>query len=486
MRRVRSSLLLLSLLLASACSRRPAQTGTLPLATCELEGVPRAARCGSLEVPIAREGPDAGALKLSVAVVPALANRHGAAPLFLLAGGPGQSAQEIAGPLWALLEPLARTRDLVFMDQRGTGKSHPLPCSGTSADAGLAERWAEDESLEVVKRCLATYDVDVRHFGTRESVADLEAVREALGAPRVDLYGASYGTRLGIAWVRAHPDHIRSATLDSVVPPSFVLPLELARDAQTAWDGLVAECAADAECHKAHPELATSLGRLLATFDAGPRKVRLLDPQSGEPLELELSREGVAATFRMLTYSAEGGRIVPSLIARALVDDWGPFFAATASSLTGSEGISQGLFLSVMCREDAPFADDAALDRAAEGTFLGSASARRLLKRCSVWPKGAPEPELREPLKSDVPVLLMSGQYDPVTPPRWAEEVLPGLTHGVHVIAPGVGHNAIAAVCARKAFERFLDKADPEAARDGCKGAIGHIPFVLGRTGSAP
>jgi pimeloyl-ACP methyl ester carboxylesterase len=248
---MKSALVLLALCcLAAAPARR------IPLGPCRLKNAGAQAVCGTLEVPEDRAHPEGRKIKLRVAVVPALARTPQPDPVFLLAGGPGQAATEVFGALLPALGRLHRTRDLVLVDQRGTGSSNPLECQSPE-NQSLREKLADDsrESVERFRKCVAGWSADTRFYTTPIAMQDLDEVREALGYDQINLWGGSYGTRAALVYLREHQEHVRTVTLDGVAPLSLYLPLDMARDAQRAMNLLFQSCAKDAACNKAFPEL---------------------------------------------------------------------------------------------------------------------------------------------------------------------------------------------------------------------------------------
>jgi pimeloyl-ACP methyl ester carboxylesterase len=423
-------------------------------------------------------------LKLKVAVARALAAQPAPDPLFILAGGPGQSATAVAGKVLPALERVRRTRDVVFVDQRGTGGSNPLDCGRPPEEATFEDRLRTDLDVEELKACLARYDADVRHYGTTAAMEDLDAVREALGYERVNLYGGSYGTRAALEYARRHPGRLRAMVLDGVAPMSLYLPLSLAKDAQRALEQLFADCAADARCAAAYPKLPERFAALLARLDAGPVRARVPDPLTGRPQEAEVSRELFTASLRALLYVPDASTLVPLLVDRAAAGDFAPLLASGGQ--VRADGMAMGLFLSVMCAEDAPFLTAADVAREAEGTWLGAGMGQRMLQACEVWPRGEVREDFRQPVRSDVPTLLLSGALDPVTPPSHAEAAAATLTRALHVTVPGTGHGTVGVPCARDLMVSFLEKGEVQGLTPACPAATPRPPFFLGFADAAP
>ena len=264
---------MLAVLAPLLCCATPARAETprLTLSPCRLKGGLQAS-CGSFEVSEDRKRPEGRRLSLRVAVVPALARAPQPDPLFMLAGGPGQAATEALPELiTAAFERVHRTRDIVLIDQRGTGHSSPLKCELIDPDAPLAKRIADPGfPAERLEACLKGYDADPRLYTTSIAMEDLDEVRRALGYGAIDLWGGSYGTRAALVYLREHGETVRSIILDGVAPPTLRLPLSFAADAQRALDRLFLACAGEEACAKAWPDLPARFQRLLGRLEAAP------------------------------------------------------------------------------------------------------------------------------------------------------------------------------------------------------------------------
>jgi pimeloyl-ACP methyl ester carboxylesterase len=475
------------LLLLAACTATPAPQGPrVVLGPCRLKNSGLPARCGTLRVPEDRAHPEKRQIDLRIAVVPALAREPAPDPLFLLAGGPGQAATEALGPLLGVFERVRRTRDLVMVDQRGTGSSNPLRCDLHEPGAPLSERLKTDAINEsTFKKCLAGYDADARFYTSAIAMQDLDDVRAALGYAQINLWGGSYGTRASLVYLRDHGEHARTAILDGVAPPQLVLPLNFAADAQRSIDLLFSQCAADAACAKTFPALSDRFKQLLASLEATPAKAHVQDPLTGAWSDVEISREAFASGLRGVLYQQDLASLVPLMVDSATKGDFAPFIAGTVALGGGfSHSISLGMMFSVVCAEDLPGVTQAQADQEAQGTFLGPRIARDFLRICSFWPRGEAPPQA--PIHSDVPTLLLSGELDPVTPPKWADLAAKTLPHSARFTVPGVGHGATAEGCLPQLIAQFLDKADPKTLDASCLTPLKRPPFFVSFAGPTP
>jgi pimeloyl-ACP methyl ester carboxylesterase len=379
-----------------------------------------------------------------------------------------------------------RNHDIVLVDQRGTGKSAPLSCD-------YPDDWQSSRDLMPALRqatvaCLSKYGDRVRFYTTSAAVADLAAVREALKVPAIDLYGASYGTRVAQLYMRRYPASIHAVILDGVTYPEQAIGPQTPLDGQRALDLIIKRCADSRDCAAAHPGLQQELDGLRRQF--GPQKSMMTidDPSSGRPLQIEFNRAMLNASLRFLSYSATQASLLPALIHQATQGALAPLAAQTImTSRQVGDQLASGMQLSVICSEDVPFFTAAGLDRAAiSRTYQGADQLDALLEICTLWPRGPVDADLHRPLRSDVPTLLLSGEADPVTPPADAERAARGLARHRHLILSGEGHGQLATGCVPKLMAEFLDAAAPEKLDAACLERHRPAPFFVSMTGPAP
>ena len=441
-----------------ACGGDGRSTSAVELSECRLPKLSTAARCGSVQVPEDRAQPDGRRIDVFVAVLPANTLSPKPDPLVILAGGPGQSATSLASFASRLVE-VRRTRDVVLVDQRGTGRSAPLTCAAFVPDEDAADA-LDTDPIPRAKQCareLADKGIDVRQYTTQAFVADLEAVRTALGYPRWNLWGGSYGTRAALEYVRRYGDRVRSLVLDGVAPPSLKISLGVWSTREQALDALVAACAATPSCRGAHPDLEATLAKIRSQLLPDGREVRIVDPRTGVPQTLRLTYDAVLTGLHPLTYVPELAVTLPEILERGAAGDWSPLFAV-AQMVMGdlAEQMNVALHYTVTCAEDTPRVQDA--DRAALRGLRSQAIAERVLSVCDIWPRGVQPADATQPVTSDVPALLLSGALDPVTPPAYAEEVAKSLRNHRHVIAGGYGHIVSPHACGPRLIAAFVDR----------------------------
>ena len=457
----------IALLGLGACSEG-ARTRTIDLAECRLPRVAQAVQCGRLEVPENRAHPDGRKLSIFVAVLPANTLSPKPDPLVLLAGGPGQAASTL-GPFAMQLAAVRRTRDILLIDQRGSGRSSPLDCRAFAPD-----EHAEFDIDPVPKSLLCAWQlaekrIDASQYTTAAWVADLDAVREALGYQQWNLWGGSYGTRVAQEYVRRHPEQVRSVVLDGVAPPSMRISFDVWRTRDDALDGVIAACRASAACAKAHPDPDATLRDIERALDGG-KTIMLRDPRTGITRDMHIDFETVIGALQPLTYAPDAASLIPELLALAHEGDFAPLFAASLV-IVGDlpEQFSPALHYSVTCAEDVPRVTRAERANGVDDERV-RALARRTLAVCDQWPKGSFDGDFTQPLRSNVPTLLLSGGLDPVTPPAYGDEVARTLPRSRHIVARGFGHIVSPHACAPRLIAAFVDEAGfttlPEACVD--------------------
>ena len=482
----------LGAVMASAGGEARAQAAaTLELEPCRLEhpnGLGSvAARCGRLSVPEDYGAPEGRRIDLAVAVVPAIAARAKPDPLFLLAGGPGQGAREAFVGTLGAFAGVRRERDIVLVDQRGTGDSNRMQCDLPLDDHGLED--SPEQLRELAADCLETLPGDPRFYTTSVAVRDLEAVRAALGHERINLYGGSYGTRVAQHYARRYPERTRALVLDGVVHPGLALGPSVALDADAALRAVFERCRADAPCAARYPDVEAGFEALRARLDAAPLQVPLPDPVTAEPREATFSGGHLALAARMLVYSDRTAALLPLLIDEAQASGHFAPLAAQAEMILGQlqDTLASGMHNSVVCSEDLPHVDLDAVDRQALGaTFLGTAMLDGLVAMCDVWPRGVVDEDLRAPLQSPVPALLLSGELDPVTTPAYAAAAAAGFADHAQVTFRGQGHIQLGLRCAQTLVRRFLDAGTAAGLDASCADDVAPAPFFLNFNGGSP
>ncbi|MDT8319729.1 MAG: alpha/beta hydrolase [Xanthomonadales bacterium] len=459
----------------------------IELETCELvvPGTPLStvAQCGWLERAENPAEPAGRRIKIHVARVPARGRVTEPDPLVFFAGGPGQAASEAWPLLAAALSKVNESRDILLVDQRGTGKSNALRCPEMELEEILNMEW--DRLDDSTRECLESLDADVRYYTTTIAMHDIDAAREALGYEQVNLFGGSYGTRAAQVYLRLFPDRVRTLVLDGVVPQTLALGTEHAEKLDQAIYRVLNGCEQDARCRQEFPDSAGQLDGLIRALDENPREVTVDHPTTGQPYTLTFNREVLASALRFLTYSSDSQAMLPLLIHEASSEQ---HFERLASQMmitaTGlQQSISQGMELSVICSEDAPLFPDGS---GTSDYLMGDIMLKATRIQCEVWPRG-PVPEgFHEPVAADVPTLLLSGELDPVTPPEYAERVAAHFSDSTHLVAPGQGHIVTTRGCMGDLVSEFIVSGGRAKLDTECISRLEASPYFLSLTGPRP
>ncbi|HEY7500855.1 MAG TPA: alpha/beta fold hydrolase [Vicinamibacterales bacterium] len=437
------------------------------------------ARCYRLDVPENRSKPSR-TIPLHIVVLPSTGSDRLPDPVFFLAGGPGQAASELMHDQTSPHAELRRRRDLVFADQRGTGGSHVLSCPFYGPPDKPQSYFDAFLPIAKVRECRGELErsADLAQYTTAASVEDLEAIRVAMGSPKVNLVGGSYGTRLAMEYVRQYAQHVRTVVLDSPVTPVQHAPEDFGRLAQSAFDKLLDECERTASCAKAFPKLRDESRAVFDRLRAGSVTATVSHPKRDVPAQVTLTRDHVAEAIRYMMYSTRGASQVPLYLHTAFGGDYGPF--ADFLIRWRADGTFDGLYLSITCAEDVPFIAAGAVERD-ESTYLGSYRLRQQRAACAEWPRGTPGPRQFEPVTSDVPVLMTTGALDPVTPPANADMLAKTLPHSLHVRIPFSGHSPFGLTgigCISRIKLAFIERGAVEGLDTTCVSNMARAGFL--------
>ncbi|MEN1928698.1 alpha/beta hydrolase [Luteimonas sp. MJ250] len=490
---------LLAVALAAGCTAQPGDTpadgrmrqGAIGFESCSLSAVGAKAveaQCASFAVPEDHDVADGRRIELAIAFLPATGQAE-PDPVLMIAGGPGQSALESFPVAAAAFDDVRRSRNVVLVDARGTGGSAPLHCKGDEGENafGPGEDMSQDAMRAFAERCrdALSPDHDLRRYATMDHVRDLEAVREALGVPQLNLVGISYGTRVAQQYARTYPAATRTVLLDGVAPNSMVLGQEHARNLEQALATQFERCRAEPACVDNLGDPSALLPVVRSALEAGDlAPVDYRDPVSGEWLEETPGFGHLAALLRMFSYQPAAAATLPLLLHDASQGRYAPLLAQ--SRMLGAslgDAMAHGMQLSVICTEDV---GEMSLDPDDAGSVLGNEMVSMLQAQCAAWPTAPRAEGFREPLTGDVPLLAISGEFDPVTPPRYGDEVVAHLANARHLVAPGQGHNVLGAGCMPKLVAQFIERADAAGIDAGCLDRLAPAPPFAGYYGWEP
>ncbi len=437
--------------------------------------------CGTLSVYEDRKAGTGRTIDLNIMVLPATTSARRPDPIFFLAGGPGQSAVDVGPLLFARLADLRKERDIVLVDQRGTGHSASLACeSSIPAFEQLTLTSEEVIRLQLgqLKKCLAEYDADPSLYTTPVAMDDLDEVRRRLGFDQINLIGISYGTRAALVYIRRHEDAVRSAILDAVAPMNMVIPAKVAVDAQAAFDKLLKDCNDQPGCRRAFPGMEEHLHDLIARLKTAPEPVSLVHPRTGKEIKGKIDHLTTSGLIRSALYDRTLSQLLPFAIEQAAENNFQPLSTLSYAMTGDEEVLSIGMMASVLCSEDMTRVNTLEHTDLFENPLHAG-----LIPICKFWPRGEIPDDYFEPVRSSVPVLLTSGTLDPVTPPKYAWQAAATLRNSEHIVVPGVGHGALLTGCMPEIAAEFIDRANPRGIDAGCALDIRRPPFFTGVAG---
>jgi len=441
---------------------------------------PRGSYCGTLKVFEDRAAQSGRTIDLKIVVARALRRDPKPDPLFILFGGPVGGAATMAESITPMFRQVQSDRDIVFVDQRGTGASNPLDCEPPERALAAMIEYPVDR----LRRCLENIDADPRFYTTAPAMDDIDDVRRHLGYSQINLWGASYGTRAALVYLARHEASVRSAVLDSAAPIDTPIALHMPRDGQRALDRLIADCAAEPACAQRFPDVGATVNAVLKQAADKPT-IRITHPRTGGAIEATISRGFVAQTIFYALYTPTTASMLPLVLSDAGRGDFQGLLSLRLLDGPPPAGTGEGAFLSVYCSEDAPHFTREDAIRAASGTFLGTTQLDTLFKPCEFWPRAEVNPDFYKPPMSGKPVLVLSGDLDPVAPPHHGKEVANSLPKARHVVVPGTGHMTSLAGCVPRLIGEFMDTADAGALDTSCLDSLRRPPFLTNRTGGA-
>ena len=464
-----------------AAAPPPAAPSEPTIASCPVPGQEgQTMRCGTLEVWENRAARSGRRIPLRFVILPTAAADPAPDPWVMVAGGPGQAATDLVPFIWN--HPARERRDILLIDQRGTGGSHALQCDLPGSDDDLQGflRGALPpiEAFVACRESLAEI-ADLAHYSSLDAAHDLDELRAALGYERLNLSGGSYGTRASLVYMRAYPERVRTAVLNGVAPLSFENPLYHARGAQRALERIAAECRADEACFAAFGDPMADFAAVRERLARGPVAVTIDHPTTGEPVTLQLAEETLYEGLRVFMYATPRTRRVPMVLDRAAAGSFEPLLmAALLSTRAIQEALNWGMLLSVTCSEDVDRISEEEIVRATAGTFLGDARVRGQKAACEGWPRSRLPEGWADDVRVDVPTLLLSGTVDPVTPPVFGERAAAHLPRSLHLVAPGA--HGVGGPCIGAIQKAFLESGTVDGLDTSCVADLALPPFDLG------
>lgn len=449
------------------------------------------AECGELLVSENPDDPRSKKIALNILRLPAISPVAEKDPLFLIQGGPGGSSVEMANQVHWVFWDVRKNRDLIFVDQRGTGKSNALVCEKLSEEQNKLSESEQIKLQEIIyKNCAEKYSAITAYYTTPYAVKDLDEVRAALGYEKINIWGGSYGTRVALEYARRYPNYLRAMVLDGVAPVAIALPDFFARDSQLAFKKIDDNCNKNTFCAHHFAPVEEKANRLIGRLQAAEARGKPLvmsyrHPRYQELVELPLTTRQFSSVIFSSLYSRETSALLPQVIHEA---EKGNYQLLASLNFLAEEGmkkmpISEGMRYSVICNEDYWISLHQTENESEQ--FLGYNFSDEMKKICNIWSKTRLSEEYFSPVKSTVPALLLSGGFDPVTPASWAEAVGKHLPNSLSLIAKGGHHGVSYQGCIPQLIAQFIERASNDNINVDCVEKIQAFSPNLGANKSA-
>lgn len=471
---------LLTLSLLSMMATSWANDNKLTLENCHLGEIRSQVKCGKFEVPENYQKPEGDKIAINFAVLPAIDDSEYKTPLMFLAGGPGQAAVELATGLNRVFSEVRKTRDIILVDQRGTGESSALSCEFESVD-NVYSTLPDTLNPQEVLDCVAQFKGDVTQYNSENAIRDFDGIRSALGHEKLNIYGGSYGTRAGLVFMRMFPESLESVVLDSVGPVEVPIGM-FGQSGARSFNLLIDNCKSSDSCHKAFPDLAEEFQSVKARLAKEPVRIKILHPRLGTPTTLVLDDTKFTGNLRFQLYGMEGRSMVPLVIHQAFLGNYQPLIGLMART-EGEQLVYTGLLFNIVCNEDIPrlSVEDKAVD--ANNNFDGKDSHLAWDMICPFFPEYRPSEDFYQSVTADVPTLILSGNLDPVTPPSNGEYSAKSLPNSHHIVVENASHTVAMSTCANDIVNEFLTSKTPKKLDESCLKDIPQETFMTSVNG---
>ncbi|AOW77801.1 alpha/beta hydrolase [Colwellia sp. PAMC 20917] len=475
------SLLSFSSLLLAEDNNTQNNKEVLSLENCHLKGIKSQVQCGTLQVPENYSLPEGEKISVNFAVLPAIDSSQNKTPLMFLAGGPGQASVELAAHIFSTFGEIKKSHDIILVDQRGTGKSHPLSCDENEV-RNAYEIIPEDFSPQEIKDCIAQFKGDLSQYNSENAIRDFDAVRVALGHEKINIYGGSYGTRAALVYMRLFPDALNSVVLDSVGP--IEVPIgTFGQSSARSFNLLLENCQQDESCNSAYPSLKDDFTAVIARLEQAPVNLKIAHPRLGTKTDFVLSRSKFISHLRMQLYSMQTRTLVPLVIHQAFLGNYQPMIGLIAMS-EGGMGMYVGLTLNIVCNEDFPKITTEMFAGDANNTFGGNDSHSAWLQACPLWPKYAVSDDFYQSVTANIPTLILSGNLDPVTPPSNGDESAKTLPNNHHIVSKNSAHIVASTPCGIEIVNEFLTTLNPNDLDESCLAELKSETFMTHLNGN--
>ncbi len=399
-------------------------------------------------------------------------------PFFFIVGGPGQAATTTEAR-WAN-HWIRRERDVVLIDQRGTGGDNRLQfefkTEGNTLQQFMDSLWRDEVVKANLDRLSKSYDLSM--YSTQMAADDLNDFRKAMGYSKINISGGSYGTRASLVYIRRHGETVRTATLAGCAPIEFRNPLYHAEGGQRCLDMIFEEVAKAPKYREAFGDLRKKFAELSNRLEAKPVSVLITNRTTGKEEAITLDRDQFMSAVRFQTYYTSNSRRLPKLLCEAHEGNFRPFVLdVLRQNIAIRQSLAMGMLLSVSTAEDLSRIDPAEVEPLTKDTYLGPSRVLSQMRAGKIWPKSELDGDYGEPVKSDVQTLILSGSLDPVTPPKWGEMVHKNFPNSIHVVVP-TAHD-VGGRCVDSLKKRFLETGDVGQLDTRCAEKMELPPLVM-------
>ena len=462
------------------CAKHRLPDGLSKLKPCRLAGIDEELFCGKLTVFENRETRTGRTIDLNIVVLPAFDQKNESGAAVRSGGRSGRIVRRRSRILCRTGQRLpSPARCGVRRSARHRAIKSPCNSAGENSAAITCSEMYPIDYVRQMRHALEQR-ADLTKYTTSIAMDDLDDVRAWLGYDRINLFGGSYGTRAELVYMRRHPDHVRSAILLAVAPTDLKMPLHHSESAARAMDLLLGECEQDAACHAAFPQIRDDWKNVLEQLEKQPARVEYSPPGKSAPTTVEIQRGVFADKIRSWMYGRDKAARIPLIVHHAANGDFAPFLQqAIAPSIP--DFVADGMYLSVTCAEDVPFINQEEAAKLNADNPFGNYRVFQQTRACGMWPRGKIPADFLEPVSSNAPVLIFSGNMDPVTPPKYGEEVAKHLPNSRHIIIAEAGHGVDGLKdpgCIDRIAIEFLDKGDAKNLDVSCVERMAPPPFV--------
>lgn len=447
----------------------------IELAPCFISHISEKSQCATVKMPLDHRGAVEGDIDIFVGVVPALSSQILEDPLVLFSGGPGQATSEMGGLVKLAFKSIREHREIILIDQRGTGKSTPLRCEGDADDTV----YDAEKHVAEIKACRANFDIAAEHFTMENVVADTHEILKRLGYERVNLWGASWGTRTAVHYLRRHPEYVRSVVVDGVLPPDVAVFNTSPASGARAMNMMIDACNSDVICSNSYPDLGDIIDELINKSRDNNLVFYGADPVSGEQITRKISWMLLVQNIRAILYTPQKATMLPMALDKLNKGDARAFMALTADGGLSSKSMYIGSTLSLLCGEEVPRMSDEQRQKNIAEYFTEDSYYQYWSTACNGWPSLAGDDDIHDTYESDVPMLILSGELDPVTPPSMGDHLAKSFANSKHFVVEGVGHNVSYHGCMPKILGEFLENTDVSLLDATCLDKMRRPAFVV-------